>query len=1496
ALNTKKRSNFTIGQPLVGVSFGPQKNTALGFWSRFLLAPSAPSVRGTEGDLPDRIQIVWKPDPLSPKSNSFNIYRNGALLATVEGNVNSFIDFNVLAGQFYTYEVAGVNQFGEGYRGSSLGFLNPNGVVTGQVKSFSGNPVPGAVVTLTPTIGTSLYFNGQATAFAEHDDRFPVSAFTVSAWVKLDTDDDNSGIIDFGSHIGKNWWMHSLPQSGGPGVKFAIGKSPADITEISYVFPSAGAHDWHNVTATYNGAALLLYVDGELAGTAVGEITADSSLLFTGKKTGLAGGYLKGGIDDVRIFDRQLSQTEIQMLMNKSIGAGTEGLVAYWKFDEGVGTKGFDLSSSRIRMYLCGAEWVSDRPNVVNAGVTDETGFYQIEGVNYGAGTTFVATPSKKFYFNQSLEFNSVNNQYAELTDFDLSDSSTVEITVKAFDFSGDQCLLTKQDGSTMHFGLHVNAGHIILEMGGNQHDFGTLGMGFHRLSFVIDKPAGSSDAAVTLYRNGDLAGSHTFSGISTDFSGGTPWTLGAGRSSGTLVNYFSGLIDDVVFYNSLVSLPDLQLAVNVGTDLKRGDLMNYFPLNEGNGNEINDYGFALSGSGTIYGATHSVVAAIMDEEPHLFTPSSRLVTLNPSNTSADQVDFTDQSTVPVSGYVRFENTDCFQEGVEILVNGKRYSPPVFTDSEGFFLVDFEPGSTARLTPVFKSHTYFPAFWDIKSVVSPVAGVLFRNQVKRHIQGQMAGNATCRKSVIPEGAIVKVKVETLDGCYYKEQQLTESDGKFKFDKLPPLPFTVAVTEHSNSVVYNYFQLQGGKEVDLTDLSDTTDFIYYSSPQIEMTVLDTNDCGQQMLQQGEPYFTEIKVYQPYDGGRCYLDTALLTIDNQIADLASFDTLMTTGKLKHKFKASFPNIASPYTKTLTIAAEANTFENSVSTSAVVLGQRPRQVNFTSTSPSIPLMILRDPPGDGSSTTIEKGSTVCNGWGIGASLSTKLSTGIKMSLGTETVVSSGVGAEVETKTELKNDLELGVSLTTKGNFNTSAEVCITSNETISTSGDGVLQGEDADVFVGGALNLLFGITDDLRYDTLNCDFYLHPDIVVFPDKFASTFLYSGYQIKKVVIPNLELVGDTVSANQWRDILQRNRDLKSQAVFEKNLTFDAGVVYENSTTIENTKSMSYGFGVDVTGTAALELGALLNGTGGTVKLGMEITMGVASDFSNTQTNSQTVGYTLADDDVKDVFTVDVLQDRTYATPVFNTISGNSSCPYEENTVPRDGLTLTVDRSIATNVLDNDVAVFKFNLGNVSQTDEWRYYSLALYNASNPDGAVVKVQGENKSSGNFLIGPGQSQEIIVTIARGPNAYDYENLSFYAISDCEGARYDALGNGDWPPEPFFKQIDLDVHFLEPCSPIDVGFPLQNWVLTPNDGNIVFITLNEFNRYDSDLELIRVQQRRKNGDGAWINITEVPKAQLDNDVFKIVQWDTEGYQDGEYEIRAVTQCTGGQNAG
>lgn len=1200
SFNTRNRANVTVGQPVVGTYFGQANKGTYGFWSRFLLPPGSPKVLASEGDQEDRVQIDWYPDPLSPAATAYKIYRNGSLLASVDGETFSFLDFNVIAGKFYTYEVSGTNTFGEGSRGKALGFLNPNGVVTGQVKSLGGNPVPGTIVTLTPTTGTAGSFDGDDMAFAEYSPNFPRNQFTLSCWVKLDDGNDNTAIFDLGSSISKNWWLHTLPAASGKGVRFGIGNGSGNVTELDYAFPAASADDWHYITAAYNGSSLLLYADGELIQTAVADIAADSTTLFLGQKaSGL--GYYKGKLDELRFYNRQLSQTEIQMFMNRTVAPDAAGLVNYWKFDEGVGSKTFDLTASKQKIYLCGASWITDKPDVLNAGMTNENGFYEIPGVNYGAGTTFTARPSKNFYFNQSLEFNAVNNQYADLTDFDLTDSSTIEMSVKAFDFSGNQCLLTKQNGATDQFGLHLNAGNLMLQMGSSTRNLGALGMGFHRLAFVIEQQGGGSSATVKYYKDGTFVNSYSFSGVAGNMKGGSPWTLGARRNGANLENFFSGLIDEVVFYNSLVSLPDLQAAANLGTNITRGDLKNYFPLNEGSGTKLKDYGSELTGDGTIRGAAYSTVTDIAKEEPHKFTPSSRLVTLNPSNTSVDQVDFTDQSTVPVSGYVRFEGTTCFQKGVEILVNGEHASPLCFTDSTGYFSLDLEPGATVQLTPVFKKHNFYPAFWDIENIASPVAGVLFRNQTKRFISGQMAGNDVCRKSVIPEGAIVKVKVETLDGCYYKELQLTESDGKFKFNNLPPLKFTVAVTEHSNNVIYNFFQLKGGFTVDLTDVSDTTDFIYYAPPQIEMTPLDTNACGITMLEQDGRYTTDIRVFQQYDGGVCYLDTAELHIDNLIEGDGPIDTVMTGGKFKYKFIAGFPNITSPYQKTLTILAKANELESTFSTAAVVLGKRPRLVNFTSTSPQLPLMILRDPPGDGSSASIEKGSTVCTGWSLDVSSSVKANVGLELDLGTKQQIITGTpGAGKITETGFDNSLELGLSVKTGFTVNRSAEVCMTATEKISTSSDGVLFGEDADVFVGGALNLLFGITDDLRWDTANCNFFIKPGLLVFPDKFATTFLYSGYQIKKVVIPNLEAVGDTTSAKQWRAILQRNRDLKAAAVFEKNLSFDAGVTYENASAVENTEETKFGFEVEIGASIAGSIGFKIDGTGSTLKMGM--------------------------------------------------------------------------------------------------------------------------------------------------------------------------------------------------------------------------------------------------------------------------------------------------------
>src|SRR5262249_9130776 len=146
-----------------------------------------------------------------------------------------------------------------------------------------------------------------------------------------------------------------------------------------------------------------------------------------------------------------------------------------------------------------------------------------------------------------------------------------------------------------------------------------------------------------------------------------------------------------------------------------------------------------------------------------------RQVTLNPSVTSVDQVDFTDRSTVPVSGFVRYKDTDCFAKQVEILVNGASFTPKVFTDSTGRFVIDFDPGATAVLTAKFGEHDFVPGLRQVTNVSSPIAGILFNDITTRKIEGKVAGGL-CKKSIIEappgqgQGTFCVVKVASADGC------------------------------------------------------------------------------------------------------------------------------------------------------------------------------------------------------------------------------------------------------------------------------------------------------------------------------------------------------------------------------------------------------------------------------------------------------------------------------------------------------------------------------------------------------------------------------------------------------------------------------------------------------------------------------------------------------------------------------------------------------------
>jgi len=1550
ANSQKYASAVAVGQTFVGYLDGLMNNSTLGFYSRFLLPPFGLKLSATQGDLLDRIQLSWEIDALGPvSSEGFNIYRDGIFLANVGSNIRTYNDFNVIAGVAYNYEVRGLNVYGEGSAGKAIGFQVPNGTVTGWVQTASGQPVPDVLVALTPLQGFSANFGPTDGAFAMAETGtnpfLPTvgNDWTLAFWVKTTSATANAGLLQLSPFP---LYVRALASaSGHEGVEVAT--SVAGAPFLSAQFHDATKNGWHHVALTYDGTGGQgrLYVDGVLSALAPMNQLPSADDLNLGSRTGMGG--WTGCLDELRIYHRRLDELDFGEVMMGTASSLTPNLTHYWKMDEERGTKSFDIIK-RHKLYFCGAAFKLERPNVRTMGKTNQQGYYRIESASYGTGTTFLAEPMKDFYMYRSLKFTRNESDYATLPDCSVTPKATLELWANSAGPDGDQCLLSKRwSGNDFRLLLRQNGltSNVVFYLNGQEKNFGALGMGYQHLAFTMERTG--NQLLVTGYKNGVSLGMHPFAGVTGNWSDSAEtWMLGARPSGMTRADPFGGLIDEVALYDTTLSATRILSHFQTPRNAQEKGLRVYFALDEGNGNRLNNSGSVLLVSGTNFGAEWSAFAARQLTTPHVFTPATRQVTLNPSVTSVDQVDFVDRSTVPVSGYVRYKNTDCFAKNVEILVNGASFTPRIFTDSTGKFTIDFDPGATATLKPKFEDHIFVPAFWDVTNVVNPIAGILFNDITTRKVKGRVAGGL-CKKSVIKappgmgQGTVCVVKVRSTDGCLQRELVLDNQEGNYEFLELPPIEnMTVAVTEHSDPLIKTAFQVQGGSTVNLSKRDTMVDFIYFAPPEVEIVSgLDpvSPSCNLVVLDQGEIKELVIKVKEQYvpivpsDNGVCYLDTADIRIINGLADIA-FDTAMSGGQLKYKFSVGLPNPSPPYLKTLQIIGTSLAGrEGSLTQQAIVTGIRNKENTFTTMMPEFPTIILRDPPGDGSSAFIEKDEKICKKTVIESEVETGAGATLKVETAPEVnIVLAPLGIGFIEKIDADVLLNTEAEVTYKRVANNAFETCVSFNNKISTSsGELIVGGErGADLYVGEAINLIFGFADKVDFDPMACAASVQVVLNVQPGDFATTFVYSEFHIKNNVMRYLDaLAADpsatpedvaryTASKNKWQAILDTNAVLKNSSKFIRNVSFDAGVEYEYSETSDTSSNDEVSNGVNSDFSISTGFGFHIKGVGfeGDVKLVNK----TSNHFKNEDSKAVGIktGYKLADNDPGDAFTVDVGMDTTYHTPVFKLKAGQSSCPWEPGSANREGPNLALSpgsQFTAINVPAHEPAVFKLTLGNLSASNEDWTYGFTAVAAKNPHGAIIRLNGQylNNVPIRYIVPYNTSIPITLTVERGPVEYDYDDLVVALVSECEMERNFALSlplDGD---PKFFSSLKLSAHFIRPCSEVNINVPEQNWVVRNNDpiqpGTPRRITVSGYDLNSTDFQLIRVQYRRSDGDGAWINIPGIsdrynpnwsgfaalpnPKPPTLQTDFTQFSWETAGLSDGPYEIHAWAVCTG-----
>ena len=140
------------------------------------------------------------------------------------------------------------------------------------------------------------------------------NAITISAWVYPTSVSVSQYILGKGANAGAGYEieMHSNGN-----ITFNIRKADNSTYVKTDVYNvSSLINTWFNVVGTYDGTTLRLYINAtqQKTGSYVGTIYPSINNTDIGRRS--IGGNFNGSIDEVRIYNRALSQNEITLLYN----------------------------------------------------------------------------------------------------------------------------------------------------------------------------------------------------------------------------------------------------------------------------------------------------------------------------------------------------------------------------------------------------------------------------------------------------------------------------------------------------------------------------------------------------------------------------------------------------------------------------------------------------------------------------------------------------------------------------------------------------------------------------------------------------------------------------------------------------------------------------------------------------------------------------------------------------------------------------------------------------------------------------------------------------------------------------------------------------------------------------------------------------------------------------------------------------------------------------
>jgi hypothetical protein len=138
---------------------------------------------------------------------------------------------------------------------------------------------------------------------------------TLSHWF-LTTASANANWVSFGANFAGQLWQTGIFSGNVGALNFA-----ADVTTSSTPYRDGR---WHHIATMYDGASVILHLDGVRIGSGVFTINTGASAINIGRAI-VASGYASVLLDDIRIYNRALTLAEIRLLASRR-GIGLQPL------------------------------------------------------------------------------------------------------------------------------------------------------------------------------------------------------------------------------------------------------------------------------------------------------------------------------------------------------------------------------------------------------------------------------------------------------------------------------------------------------------------------------------------------------------------------------------------------------------------------------------------------------------------------------------------------------------------------------------------------------------------------------------------------------------------------------------------------------------------------------------------------------------------------------------------------------------------------------------------------------------------------------------------------------------------------------------------------------------------------------------------------------------------------------------------------------------------